>query len=72
MSSVETNTSDSGAKSDVVVGSGLEIEYVKALAARKIRGFRGTIDERGEYLDEVYQSNARLTATISSDYRDRI
>ncbi|MBC7139817.1 MAG: sensor histidine kinase [Defluviimonas sp.] len=48
-----------------------EIEYVKSLAARKIRGFRGTIDERGEYLDEVYQSNARLTANIASDYRDR-
>ena len=71
MSNVGTNTSDSGSKSDVVVGSVAEIEYVKSLAARKIRGFRGTIDERGEYLDEVYQSNTRLTANIASDYRDR-
>lgn len=71
MSNVGTNTSDLGAKSDVFVGSVAEVEYVKSLAARKIRGFRGTIDERGEYLDEVYQSNARLTANIASDYRDR-
>jgi hypothetical protein len=46
-------------------------EYVEQLASRKIRGFRGTIDEHGEYLDDVYQSNASLTANIASDYRDR-
>ena len=45
--------------------------YIKELASRKIRGFRGTIDEHGQYLDEVYQSNSSLTANIASDYRDR-
>lgn len=44
---------------------------VEELASRKIRGFRGTIGENGEYLDEVYQSNASLTASIATDYRDR-
>ena len=46
-------------------------EYVEQLASRKIRAFRGTIDEHGEYLDDVYQSNSSLTSNIASDYRDR-
>ena len=71
MSSSEPNTSELVLGANETGGSGIEIEYVKELAARKIRGFRGTIDERGDYLDEVYQSNARLTANIASDYRDR-
>ncbi len=44
---------------------------IETLAADKIRGFRGTIDDNGEYLDEVYKSNASLTANVASDYRDR-
>ena len=46
-------------------------EYVEQLASRKIRAFQGTIDKHGEYLDEVYQSNASLSANIASEYRDR-
>ena len=46
-------------------------EYVEQLASRKVRAFRGTIDEHGEYLDDVYQSNSSLTSNIASDYRDR-
>lgn len=44
---------------------------VEGLASRKICGFRGTIGENGEYLDEVYRSNASLTASVATDYRDR-
>ena len=33
---------------------------IEMLAADKIRGFRGTIGDNGEYLDEVYKSNASL------------
>ncbi|RBI69028.1 hypothetical protein DQW77_15915 [Roseovarius sp. TE539] len=44
---------------------------IETLAADKICGFRGTIGENGEYLDEVYKSNASLTANVASDYRDR-
>lgn len=44
---------------------------IEMLAADKIRGFRGTIGDNGEYLDEVYKSNASLTANVASDYRDR-
>lgn len=46
-------------------------DFVNEHAARKIRAFRGTIDERGDYLDEVYKSNASLATNIASDYRDR-
>ncbi|MDE0417763.1 MAG: hypothetical protein OXI95_12635 [bacterium] len=46
-------------------------QYVSNLADRKIRGFQGTIDEHGEYLDSIYQSNRSLSASIASDYRDR-
>ncbi|WP_431298468.1 sacsin N-terminal ATP-binding-like domain-containing protein [Tabrizicola sp. BL-A-41-H6] len=46
-------------------------DFVDEHAARKIRAFRGTIDERGDYLDEVYKSNASLATNIASDYRDR-
>ena len=46
-------------------------QYVKELASRKIKGFLGTIDDDGNYLDNVYQSNRSLTANIASDYRDR-
>ena len=49
----------------------LQRRYLDQLAYRKIRGFQGTIDENGEYLDEVYQSNRSLTENIASDYRDR-
>ena len=44
---------------------------IETLATDKIRGFRGTIGDNGEYLDEVYKSNASLTANVASDYRDR-
>lgn len=44
---------------------------IERLAADKIRGFRGTIGDNGQYLDEVYKSNASLTANVASDYRDR-
>lgn len=43
----------------------------RLLAANKIRGFRGTIGENGEYLNEVFKSSASLTEKIASDYRDR-
>ena len=46
-------------------------QYIEELTSRKIRGFLGTIEEHGEYLDDVYQSNRSLTANIASDYRDR-
>lgn len=68
---METKTVAPDFEVDKTPEKSLEREYVKELAARKIRGFRGTIDERGEYLDDVYQSNAKLTANIASDYRDR-
>lgn len=51
--------------------STLQRATIETLAADKIRGFRGTIGENGEYLDEVYKSNASLTANVASDYRDR-
>ena len=46
-------------------------EYVEQLASRKIQAFQGTIDKHGEYLDDVYQSNASLSTNIASEYRDR-
>ncbi len=46
-------------------------QYIKELASRKIQGFQGTIDEHGEYLDNVYRSNRSLAASIASDYRNR-
>ena len=46
-------------------------QYVEELASRKIQGFVGTIDEHGEYLDPVYQSNRSLSESIGSDYKDR-
>ena len=49
----------------------LKSQCIEELASRKIRSFRGTIDEYGEYLDVVYQSNRSLAASIASDYRDR-
>ena len=49
----------------------LQRAAIETLAAKKIRGFRGTIGDNGEYLDEVYKSNASLTANVASDYRDR-
>ena len=52
-------------------GSIVQRAMIEQLAANKIRGFQGTIGDNGEYLDEVYQSNASLTANVASDYRDR-
>ncbi len=49
----------------------LQSHYIKELASRKIQAFQGTIDEHGEYLDPVYQSNRSLAESIASDYRDR-
>ena len=46
-------------------------QFIQQIAARKIRSFRGTIDDEGKYLDPVYQSNRSLAASIASDYRDR-
>lgn len=58
---------------DQVKGTVLTLHrsMIETLASDKIRGFRGTIGENGEYLDEVYKSNASLTANVASDYRDR-
>ena len=49
----------------------LQRAAIETLAADKIRGFRGTIGDNGEYLAEVYKSNASLTENVASDYRDR-
>ncbi len=41
------------------------------LAARKIRGFCGTIDDDGEYLSNVSRGNRSLTAHLTADYHRR-
>ncbi len=51
--------------------STLQREFVEQLAFRKMRGFQGTIDKNGIYLDSVYKSNRSLSQSIASDYRDR-
>jgi hypothetical protein len=45
--------------------------YVSTLAARKIKGFCGTIDENGAYYSEVYPGNASLSESITADYHGR-
>jgi Domain of unknown function (DUF3883) len=45
--------------------------YVNTLAARKIKGFCGTIDGNGAYYSEVYPGNASLAESITADYHGR-
>ena len=45
--------------------------YIEAIAARKIKGFCGTIDDDGHYYSQVYRGNASLTQSIAGDYRGR-
>jgi hypothetical protein len=45
--------------------------YIETLAARKIKGFCGTIDDDGTYYSEVYAGNASLSDSITSDYHGR-
>lgn len=48
-----------------------ESQFIESLKIRKIQSFQGTIDDSGEYLDSIYQSNRSLAESIASDYRDR-
>jgi len=49
--------------------SGLEVQDVKELAARKIRGFRGTIDERGNILTRFTKATRGSAEWLTSKER---
>lgn len=45
--------------------------HVEWIASRKIKGFLGTIDERGRYYDSVHKQNQSLSQHIIADYHGR-
>ncbi|MDB5580839.1 MAG: hypothetical protein JWR80_6015 [Bradyrhizobium sp.] len=45
--------------------------YIETLAARKIRGFCGTIDDDGTYLSEIYAAAASVADSVTADYHGR-
>lgn len=47
-------------------------QAIEALAAGKIRSFRGTVDpDTGDYFDDVYAQNRSLTQHVAADYHGR-
>jgi hypothetical protein len=45
--------------------------YVQRLAARKVRGFVGTIDSERAYLSNIYLSAKSVGEAIAADYHGR-